>query len=132
MNYTNELVTTFKERLNDICDATERLDIEIAHDLHISKQTLSAWRLGTRSPRQPMIIAIAEYFGITVEWLMGYDCPIREEAKLPPASTFSKKEIEIINKYRFIDDRGKENVEDTLNREYERAIEQGKKESAIS
>ena len=73
--YTYEKVTTFRERLNDICDETGRTDIEIASDLRVSKQTLSAWKLGNRSPREPMIITLANYFGVSTEWLMGFDVP---------------------------------------------------------
>lgn len=80
--YTYQKVTTFKERLNDICDETGRPDVEIAFDMRVSKQTLSAWKLGNRSPREPMIIALANYFGVTTEWLMGFDVPKHEEKKV--------------------------------------------------
>lgn len=39
----------------------------------MSNQTLSAWRNGTRSPKAPTVIAIAEYFNVDVRWLMGFD-----------------------------------------------------------
>lgn len=66
-------VTTFKERLNDLCESSPLTDTELAAKLKVSKQTLSAWKCGARSPKEPTIIALAQYFGVTVDWLMGFD-----------------------------------------------------------
>lgn len=73
--YTYKLVTTFKERLTILCEKSNKTDTDIAADLDISKQTLSAWKCGTRSPRRPMIEHIARYFKIPLDWLMGFDVP---------------------------------------------------------
>ena len=84
--HTGNKVTTFKERLCDLCEASPLSDTELAAKLKISKQTLSAWKCGERSPKEPTIIAIALYFGVNVEWLMGFDVPRRTqpfEADLP-------------------------------------------------
>lgn len=73
MKHTCIKVTTFKERLSDLCAENPMNDTEIARELRISKQTLSAWKCGTRSPKELTIISIARYFGVNVEWLMGFD-----------------------------------------------------------
>lgn len=82
---TGKKVTTFKERLSDLCDFSPLSDTDLAAKLKVSKQTLSAWRCGTRSPKEPTIIALAQYFGVSVEWLMGFDVPMKAEntAALP-------------------------------------------------
>lgn len=77
--HTYQLVTTFKERLSELCFASGQTDSDLAKDLGISKQTLSAWKCGTRSPKGPTIETIARYFGVPVDWLLGFDVPKNEE-----------------------------------------------------
>lgn len=71
--HSGKKVTTFKERLSDLFSETALTDTEIADKLKVSKQTISAWKCGTRSPKEPTIISIAQYFHVNVEWLMGFD-----------------------------------------------------------
>ena len=44
-------VTTNQERLNELFDNDPRNDTAIADALGVSKQTVSMWRHGTRSPK---------------------------------------------------------------------------------
>ena len=127
MSFTRTKVTTFKERLNDLCEVSGKSDAEISDALRVSRQTVSAWRIGTRSPREPMAMMIAQYFNVSLPWLLGFDVPIEGEVN----DSFTSKEIEFIKKLRVLDERGRENVEVTLDREYARAIEQEKK-TAVS
>lgn len=69
----SEKVSTFKDRFVALCETSGKTNTELAKDLHVSNQTISAWKTGVRSPKEPAIIAIANYFGVKVEWLMGFD-----------------------------------------------------------
>ena len=66
-------VSTFRERFTTLFEESEKTIKELAKELHVSYQTISAWTLGTRSPKEPTIIAISDYFGVDVRWLMGFD-----------------------------------------------------------
>lgn len=66
-------IATSQDRLNELFDSDSRSDTAIASELGISKQTVSAWRNGTRSPKKQMIIKIAEIYHVSIEWLMGFD-----------------------------------------------------------
>lgn len=66
-------VATSIERLNDLFDSDPRSDTAIANDLHVSKQTLSAWRKGRRSPKKSVLIKISELYNVSIEWLLGFD-----------------------------------------------------------
>lgn len=84
-------VATNQERLNELFDSDPRNDTAIAESLNVSKQTISAWRKGIRSPKKPMLIRIAEIYNVSIEWLMGFDVgrnqsekPIEEERKTTP------------------------------------------------
>ena len=77
--YSGAKVTTFKERFSDLCNESVLSDVEISRELKVSKQTISAWKCGTRSPKEPTIILIAQFFHVPVNWLMGFDVPKQEE-----------------------------------------------------
>lgn len=66
-------VATNQERLNELFDADPRNDSAIASELGVSKQTISAWRSGFRSPKKPMLLKICDVFHVSIAWLMGYD-----------------------------------------------------------
>ena len=71
--YSNKKIATFQERFSELCESNPANDTALANELHVSKQTISAWKNGIRSPRRPIIIDIANYFRVSIEWLMGYD-----------------------------------------------------------
>lgn len=71
--HTGKKISTFRERFSELCNSNPRNDTLIAEELHVSKQTISAWKAGTRSPKSPTIITIANYFQVDVAWLMGFD-----------------------------------------------------------
>lgn len=70
---TGQKIQTFQERFTMLVSESEKTLTQLSKDLHMSNQTLSAWRNGTRSPKAPTVIAIAEYFNVDVRWLMGFD-----------------------------------------------------------
>ena len=71
-------VSTFRERFYELISSSDKPMKDFSKDLHVSNQTISAWKTGTRSPKEPTIIAIANHFGVSVKWLMGFDVPKRE------------------------------------------------------
>ena len=73
--YTKEKVATFQQRFKELCDSSPTTDTALAEKLGVSKQTISSWKSGHRSPKKPMIVSIARFFHISVDWLMGFDVP---------------------------------------------------------
>ena len=71
--YTKAKVETFQERFTQLCEESPKNDTALAYDLHVSKQTISAWKSGARSPKQPAILMISNYFNVDIAWLMGFD-----------------------------------------------------------
>ena len=102
-NYTELKVSTFRERFVELCDSNPLGTISLADELHVSRQTINAWKVGTRSPKDLTVIAIARYFGVDVKWLMGFDVPrettwvdYKENAEDPP--TLKTPEARILAK----------------------------------
>ena len=72
-------VATLAERLSMLLESDPRSSTRIAADIGISKQALSYYRNGDRSPKASTALRIANYYGVDVVWLMGYDVPQRPE-----------------------------------------------------
>ena len=66
-------VASSMERLNELFDADPRNDSSIADALGVSKQTISAWRKGIRSPKASKVAEIARAYGVPEEWIYGWD-----------------------------------------------------------
>ena len=76
----NMKTSTSTERLRELFDSDSRNDSAIARELGVSRQTVSSWRTGVRSPKKPMLVKIADTYHVSIEWLMGFDVG-REEVK---------------------------------------------------
>lgn len=77
----------FGELVDDlVAHGTQRVDI--AKRLGVSKQTVSAWTTGERTPKRPAIIAIAQAFDVNIAWLHGYNVP---RNRVAPASTADER-----------------------------------------
>lgn len=64
---------TFRDRITELVETSGKSQSDIAADIGVSKQTLSAWITGQNSPRRPTVVALASYFGVTIPWLNGFD-----------------------------------------------------------
>ncbi len=87
-------VATFQQRFAQLFEESEKTTTALAKELHISNQTVSAWKIGTRSPKELTIIAIAKYFRVNVPWLMGFDvekaAPRNDAIAIPDTKMFQK------------------------------------------
>lgn len=127
-------VSTFRERFTELVVSSGKSQSSIADEFHVAKQTISAWITGQSSPRSPVLSALADYFGVSVAWLMGFDVPkispalIKElttgdlPVKLPDyfdnyvssSNELPSDEQELLILYRGADDRAREDALDTL------------------
>ena len=71
--FTGKKVSNFQERFSQLVEESGKSLLKLSKELHISNQALSTWRTGQRSPKEPTIIAVADYFNVNVQWLMGFD-----------------------------------------------------------
>lgn len=71
--FTGKKVATFQERFSQLVEESGKSLVKLSKELHMSNQALSTWKTGQRSPKEPTIIAVADYFNVNVQWLMGFD-----------------------------------------------------------
>ena len=90
-------ILSFAERFNELVSGlvargTQRVDI--ARTLGVSKQTISAWTSGKRSPKRPMIAGIAQAYDVSISWLHGFDVP---QARSAPTATADERAKEFVS-----------------------------------
>lgn len=61
----------FGERLRYLIEGQALTQRQVANDLHIAPSTLSGYIIGEREPDYGTLIGIAEYFEVTVDYLLG-------------------------------------------------------------
>ena len=67
------LVSTFQERLKLALSNVKAC--QLAENIGISKQAISMYVAGKRTPKRPTIEALARELGVNPLWLLGYDEP---------------------------------------------------------
>lgn len=86
--------TTNQDRLNELFENDPRSDTAIAAALGVSKQAVSMWRRGERSPKKSVLVKIAEEYNVSIEWLMGFDVDRKPTHSvsivIPDSEVFSK------------------------------------------
>ena len=62
---------SFGTRLRSLRKSYGLLGIKLAEDLNIGSNTLSQWESGTREPNYDVLCRLAEYFGVSTDYLLG-------------------------------------------------------------
>lgn len=108
------LISSFPDRLKEAladCSITD-----FARKIGVSKQTISAYTVGTRKPKAPVIKIIAEALNVNEAWLMGYDTSKERLYALSYAAEkiLSSAEFELLQDYRCLNEQGKEYIRQTM------------------
>lgn len=70
-------VKLFKDRLNQEMDGKKCTATELAKELGISRQAVDNYRNGISDPPLSKLIQIADYFDVSVDWLLGRDGAVK-------------------------------------------------------
>ena len=84
-------ISTFQTRLRALIESRGNYIYEVAQDLGVSIPTLHRYLGGQRKPDLAYVLRIADYFGVSVDWLIG-----RSDDKF---NHFTKETNEIANLY---------------------------------
>lgn len=90
---------------------------EVAEILGRTQQIIGHWETGYSQPDANTLFKLCEIYGTTVDEAFGFK---REKLLV------TKKDIEILRKYHDLDLHGREMVDFTLNKEYERSTDLAK------
>ncbi len=67
-----EFKNRFKENLKELRIDRKLGQVELAKAIGVSKGVISLWENGLREPSMYCLIALAEFFGISIDELIGY------------------------------------------------------------
>ena len=81
---------------------------ELGEQLGISTVSIHHWEAGTKNPSAPAIIALAQIFGVTTDYLLGMD-----SMQDRPSFPMNTDEASLLSDYRVLDSYGK-NAVDTI------------------
>ncbi len=90
---------------------------QLAEALDIPYTTYVGYEKNEREPNSEILVALATFFNVSTDYLLGREKGNKNEKE---DLILSSDEKTFINKYRKLDDYGKEAVEDILNIEYRR------------
>lgn len=105
----------FYDRLKELCKEKGITLTNLVKELHMSTGNLSKWKNGN-VPKSDTISALAEYFGVSTDYLMGNDTRKEKAITLldDPDLTLTADEKWFILKLRQLDKEGRTVVEGTL------------------
>lgn len=63
----------FKERLKYLRLEKEKSQKEVAHDTGFVQSAIAYWESGQRVPNALAVIALAKYFDVTTDYLLGLE-----------------------------------------------------------
>ncbi len=84
----------------------------------LNKGVVSQYVNGKRTPTNLAASTIGEAFNVAPAWVMGFDVPKEPIAPERKAQELFASEWEMVKKFRLLDERGKQTVIDTINREF--------------
>lgn len=95
----------FKFRLRELREKRRFSQEELAQNLHVSQSTISAYEVGERTPDVDTLIAIADFFAVSLDFLVG----VSNENPIISPYKLTVDELECLHKYKRanVDDRKK-------------------------
>lgn len=67
------MVHLFGNRLKELRKEKKITQLELANMLGVTFSTISAWEVGKAQPSYDILIKLATYFGVTVDYLLGFN-----------------------------------------------------------
>lgn len=102
--------------IQEFCDGNQQ---RFAVRTGLNKGAVSQYVNGKKAPTNLAASTIGEAFNVAPAWVMGFDVPMKPVVSdNEEAQELFDNEWELVKKYRALDERGKQAVHDTLDREY--------------
>ena len=59
-------------KLRELREASKMTQQELAQELNISRYSITNWELGRASPDNDSLMRLAEFFDVSIDYLVGY------------------------------------------------------------
>lgn len=126
----------FKNLLKELRLEKRITQPQLAEAIGVSKGNVGDWETGKSKPGYTALVALAKYFDVTADFLLGLDTrgQIHEKARLVGATCdgmpLTESEADLIAMYRLIEEGDQKTIFDLTKLKYEQMI--GEKESIYS
>ena len=67
------MVNKFSEKMKELRKDKGLSQLQLSKELEYSRESICAWENGTREPSFDTLILIAQYFGVTTDYLLGLE-----------------------------------------------------------
>lgn len=101
----------FSNRLKELRKRAGYTQKEVYEHFNVPQSTFSSWEVGKSEPSGEMLIQLCDF----------YKCNMMEEFSKSDDDVITNADLELLKKYRNLDDHGKEMVDFTLEKEWERS-----------
>lgn len=116
---TKEEIGQILKELRLSCGKTQK---EVAELLGRKQQIVGHWETGYSQPDANTLFILCDIYGTTVDAAFGF-----KKSDI----TISGKDIDLLQKYHSLDDHGREMVDFTLEKEYERSVTETKSDKVV-
>lgn len=101
-------------RIKELRKSVNMNQQSLADYLNVSRSTVAMWERGTE-PGNEMLLTLADYFGVTVDYLLGRtDDPSPRVEKSAPAPALSPDEAQLLAAFRALNAAGQQNAQTYL------------------
>lgn len=111
----------FSDRLKKLRKLAGYSQKEVYEHFNIPQSTFSSWEVGKSEPSAEMLIQLCEF----------YKCDMMKEFSDINKDMVTNIDLSLLEKYHALDEHGKEMVDFTLEKEYERSVAEKKKTDNI-
>ena len=105
------------KRLQEAMSIRGLRQVDLVEKTGLSKSKINMYVKGEHAPRHDALYLLAEALHVQEAWLMGYDVPMEAEAPIT-LSDLTDQELNHLNMYRSLDQRGRDVVDYILDEEY--------------
>lgn len=116
----------FNARLKSIRKASNATQKQVAIAINTSEQNYQRYERGTQQPTLPTLVALADYFNVSIDYLVGRsDTPNADEGiKKQPRTIKDAGLKKVVDDYNKCDEHGKETIQHIAHSEAERTHKQ--------
>ena len=103
--------TIFTKNLQNLIESSGKTQNQISKELNIARQQLSNWKTGYIEPNLDNLITIAQYFNVSIDYLLGRETDFNVEHQYNPPTELPNKAVAFANEYsELIDDGNFQNI----------------------
>jgi transcriptional regulator with XRE-family HTH domain len=105
------------DRILKLIQESNESDYKVEKLIGLKRASINNWKRGLANPSADALIKIADYFGISLDWLCG------RKSYAVADNDFSADEIDLVERYRKLTDDGKRYVLTTIEHELSRTVD---------